>query len=503
MKYVATIGMEVHAELRTNTKMFCASKNDPDEKHPNLNICPVCVGHPGTLPVPNEEAIRQVHRVGLAIGGEVQKESQFDRKNYFYPDLPKGYQISQYKHPFIWGGELHGVHITRVHLEEDTARLIHETRNMKHEAYVSGFKFQDSSLVDFNRAGVPLMELVTEPVIHTAKDARLFVEELQLLLQYLGASNANMEKGEMRCEANISIRPESQKEFGTKVEVKNLNSFRAVEGAILYEIGRQTKVLEAGDSVVQETRGWNDAKKETFSQRAKESEHDYRYFPEPDIPPFEFNDEYIKELSKTLPELPQQKRERFMGEYGIGGNLTEVIVRERGYADFWEHVVSELDSWLSGKTPGFDEKKPGVKEESYKFAANYFTSDFLGVVREKEIPINSLLVDAENFAELIKMIVKKEINSRVAKDVLLHMIENGGDPSTIVKDKGLGQVSDESALEEIAKNILEKNQGPVADYKKGKTNALQFLVGQFMKETKGTANPEVARALLTKLIEGV
>jgi len=479
MEYQATIGMEVHSELRTKTKMFCASKNDPDEKHPNINICPVCVGHPGTLPTANEEAIKHVQRVGLALGGNVQKFSRFDRKNYFYPDLPKGYQISQYQHPLIFEGKLNSVRITRVHLEEDTARLIHDEKG--------------DTLVDFNRAGVPLMELVTEPDLHDAKSAREFCEELQLVLRYLGASDANMEKGQMRCEANISIAPVGSDKFGTKVEIKNLNSFRAVEEAIEYEILRQKKVLEDGETVKQETRGWDENKKITFSQRVKESAHDYRYFSEPDLPPMEFGDKYIELLKGAIPELPAQKRARFKDEYGISEQLVETLVRDKNLAAFWEKMVSELQNWL---------EKEKI-EESLRVAANYFTSDFLGLIKEKEILISEILVQPEEFAELIKMIICNEISSRAAKDVLRHMVEKGGDPSVIVKDLGLAQVSDEKTLEEVAKRILAQNPEAIADYKKGKTNALQFLVGQMIKETKGAGNPEVIRTLLTRLMVGV
>ena len=401
-----TVGMEIHAELLTKTKMFCASKNDSDEKHPNINICPVCMGHPGTLPVINDEAVRLVHRVGLALDGEIQKFSRFDRKNYFYPDLPKGYQISQYKYPLVLGGVLNGVRITRVHLEEDARKLMHD----------SGGKF---SLVDFNRAGVPLMELVTEPDIKSAKEAKKFAEELQLTLQYLGASEANMEKGEMRCEANISV--SKTNEMGTKVEVKNLNSFRAVERAIEYEVKRQIELLENGKKVVQETRGWDENKEETFSQRSKESAHDYRYFPEPDLPPIEFSDEYIEILRATIPELPVEKRKRLTDEYKLDAKAVEILIKDRALAAFWEKVASELKEWLSDE---IDNKK---FLEATKVAVNYFTSDLLGFIKEKEIPVSELLIDPENFAELIKMLIKKEINSRVAKDVLREMVEKEGE----------------------------------------------------------------------------
>ncbi|KKS95970.1 glutaminyl-tRNA synthase (glutamine-hydrolyzing) subunit B [Candidatus Giovannonibacteria bacterium RIFCSPLOWO2_01_FULL_43_160] len=478
MEYQITVGLEIHAELKTRSKMFCASKNDPDEKHPNLNICPVCMGHPGTLPVINEEAVKLVHRVGLALGGEIQKFSRFDRKNYFYPDLPKGYQISQYKYPLVLGGNLNGIRITRIHLEEDAARLAHEGAGK-------------SSLVDFNRAGIPLMELVTEPDIKSAKQAREFAEELQLVFRYLGASEANMEKGEMRCEANISVSKTNEK--GVKVEVKNLNSFRAVELAIEYEVKRQIELLESGKKVAQETRGWDENKESTFSQRSKESAHDYRYFPEPDLPPMEFSDEYIEALHAMIPELPEQKRKRFTEEYGISANLVETLVHECSLAAFWEKVISELKDWMR-------EEDPKKFLEAMKVAVNYFTSDFLGLIKEKEIPPEELLMTPENFAELIKMIVKKEITSRVAKDVLRKMVEEGGDPSTIIESKELKQIGDSVQLEAVVKKVITANQKAIADFKKGKANALQFLVGQVMQETKGVANPEAIKEILAKIL---
>ncbi|MDO8522705.1 MAG: Asp-tRNA(Asn)/Glu-tRNA(Gln) amidotransferase subunit GatB [bacterium] len=476
MEWQITVGLEVHAELRTNTKMFCGCKNDPDEKHPNINICPVCMGHPGTLPVANEAAIKHVQRVGLALGSELQKTSHFDRKNYFYPDIPKGYQISQYKDPLVLGGALKGVKITRVHLEEDTARSQHNTKNKV-------------SYVDFNRAGVPLMELVTEPDITSAKQAREFAEELQLVFQYLGASEANMEKGEMRCEANISVYQDSDRLSGTKVEVKNLNSFRSVEKAIEFEFERQVKLLEEGGKVKQETRGWDENKEVTFSQRSKESAHDYRYFPEPDLPPMEFSEEYFDELRTTIPELPEAKRNRFIDEYKLDAVAAEILMNDKDLSAFWEKMASEVREWDSDKYP-----------ESIKLASNYFTSDLLGLMKEKEIPASELLIDPENFAELIKMIVKKEITSRVAKDVLRHMVEEGGDPSNWVEKLGLAQVSDTGALEAIAKKIIGANPKAIEDYKKGKANAVQFLVGQMMKETRGAANPDTIKEILTKLI---
>ncbi|MFH1575831.1 MAG: Asp-tRNA(Asn)/Glu-tRNA(Gln) amidotransferase subunit GatB, partial [Candidatus Nealsonbacteria bacterium] len=344
MNYQPTIGLEIHVELRTKSKMFCSCLNNPDEKHPNINICPICLGHPGTLPVINEEAVKKVIKTGLALNSRIPEHSKFDRKNYFYPDLPKGYQISQYDAPICQGGWLEvrppditilggrtspnrkKINITRVHLEEDTGRLIHP-------------KGTEYSLVDFNRAGVPLMELVTEPDITSAKEAKAFAEELRLILRYLRVSHADMEKGEMRVEVNISLK--NGKELGTKVEIKNLNSFRSVEYGIDYEIARQGKLLDAGKKVVQETRGWDAAKEVTVSQRIKESAHDYRYFPEPDLPPLQFEAEDIKKIKGEIPELPQLRRERFKEEYGLGFEETEMFVQNKELGEYFEKVVSE------------------------------------------------------------------------------------------------------------------------------------------------------------------
>ena len=343
--YRVTIGLEIHAELKTRTKMFCGCKNDPDEKSPNFNVCPVCMAHPGALPVINKQAVRSVLRVGAALSGKVSDYTRFDRKNYFYPDIPKGYQISQYEHPLVQGGSLKGVSITRIHLEEDTARSQH-----------SG----DKSLVDFNRAGVPLMELVTEPQIRSAAEAGAFARELQLLLRYVGAGEANMEKGEMRVEANISMGENGK--IGTKVEIKNLNSFRSVERAILYEIERQSGLLEHGEKVEQETRGWDDTTQKTFSQRKKEFSHDYRYFPDPDLPYLrigeisEFSEENLK---KELPELPWQRRERYM-ELGLKKDDADMFVRDSVYGDF------------------FDEICKGLSSEGISLAANYIANDLAG-----------------------------------------------------------------------------------------------------------------------------
>ena len=492
MNYIPTIGLEIHAELKTKSKMFCSCLNDSLEQHPNINICPICMGHPGTLPVANRIAIKKVQKVGLALNCSLALFSKFDRKNYFYPDLPKGYQISQYDLPFCKGGYLDiagkRIRITRIHLEEDTGRLLHP-------------KGADYSLVDFNRAGVPLMELVTEPDITSGQEAKAFAQELQVLLRYLAASDANMERGQMRVEANISVRPEGQKQLGTKVEVKNINSFRSVERTIAFEIQRQSSLLESGQKIIQETRGWNDTKGETFSQRVKEEAHDYRYFPEPDIPPFRFTKEEFDELKTELPELPWQRRERFQREYGLGEKETEVFVQQKDIGEYFEKVVSELG-------PDLEPKK---LQKLTKLSANYIITDLIGLLRGKDF-LNfeqseksrfwqsQVLITPENFAELILLIEKGEISSPIAKQVLKEMFAKGGDPSQIIEEKGLAQVSDEISIQKIAQEVIEKNPKAVLDFKKGKVNALQFLVGQLMARTKGTVNPQTARTIFQKLL---
>jgi len=492
--YIPTIGLEIHAELKTKTKMFCDSLNDPQESHPNVNICPICMGHPGTLPVPNKTAIEHVLRVGFALNSQIAQYSKFDRKNYFYPDLPKGYQISQYDMPFCTGGfievEIRGsakkVDIERIHLEEDTARLLHTKDNK-------------NSLVDFNRAGVPLMELVTKPVIENGKQARKFAEELQLILRYLGASDADMEKGQMRVEVNISLAKNGAKELGTKVELKNLNSLRAAEESIEYEINRQGKLLDKGDQVTQETRGWDENKKETFSQRIKETSSDYRYFPEPDIPPLELVPQKgfsLGELHVSLPELPQAKRARFIKQYKHTPETAEVFVAEREFADYFEAVVSEMMSWE--KVAKHNDKDKG---NLILLAANYIVKNLRTLLTETSMPVAELKITPENFGEFIYLIHQGEISSAAAREVISAMFATGRDPSDIIEQKGLKQVSDTGELEKIADKVIRDNPEPAVQYKEGKENALQFLVGAVMRESKGKANPQVAAELLKKRLK--
>jgi len=470
MAYTPTIGLEIHVELRTKSKMFCSCLNDPNERHPNVNICPICMAHPGTLPVINQEAVRKVIKTGLALNSQIPEQAKFDRKNYFYPDLPKGYQISQYDMPFCQGGFLNvdgkKIRITRVHLEEDTGKLVHE---------------KDCSLVDFNRAGIPLMELVTEPDITSAKEARAFAEELQLILRYLDVSEANMEKGQLRVEVNISLKKGAK--LGTKVEIKNLNSFRAVEHGIDYEIQRQAELLKAGKKVIQETRGWHDFKEITFSQREKEESHDYRYFPEPDLPPLRFANKEIKEIKSAVPELPADRRKRFKKEYGIDNKEIEVFVRNKDLGEYFEKVISEIGD-----------------RKLIKLCTNYLLTDLQGILKGASVVGKDFRITPEDFAKFIKLISQGKISSKVAKVVLQEMFSRGSDPVQIIKEKGLTQITDEPEIQKAVKEVIVQNPKAIEDYKKGKETALQFLIGQVMAKTQGKANPGIVSQILKKLL---
>jgi aspartyl-tRNA(Asn)/glutamyl-tRNA(Gln) amidotransferase subunit B len=493
MAYRPTIGLEIHIELKTKSKMFCSCLNNTDERQPNFNICPICTAQPGTLPVINKEAVRKVIKTGLSLNCRIPEFSKFDRKNYFYPDLPKGYQISQYDKPLCSGGflEIDGkkVKITRVHLEEDTARLIHE---------------KDCSLVDFNRAGIPLMELVTEPDIASAEEARKFAEELHLIMHYLDVSDADMEKGQMRVEVNISLSKDSK--LGTKAEIKNLNSFRSVERAIDYEIQRQTELLDKGERIIQETRGWldeatassrriagvrvDDVKGITVSQREKEEANDYRYFPEPDLPPLRFTKEFINGIQAEVPELPHQRKERFKREYELDEKSVGIFVYNKNLGEYFEKVISELDSNLS------KEKLSRL----IKLATNYLISDLQGLLAGGKVSDNNFLITPENFADFITLICEGKISSKIAKMVLEEMFKTGADPSHIIEEKGLEQVSDAGELEKIVGDVIKNNPKVVEDYKKGKENAFQYLIGQIMAKTKGKANPQMVNKILNEIL---
>lgn len=471
--YTPTIGLEVHAELKTKSKMFCGCENNPHHGEPNTLVCPVCMGHPGTLPVPNEQAIKAVLMFGAAVDGTLATYSEFDRKNYFYPDIPKAYQLSQYAFPFVTGGALAGVKLTRVHLEEDTARSQHDKG--------------EGSLVDYNRAGVPLMELVTEPVIHDAATAGAFARELQLMLRTLGISEANMEKGEMRVEANVSV--SNSDKLGTKVEVKNLNSFRSVEDAINFEIKRQIATLEAGGEVTQETRGWDENKSETYIQRTKETAKDYRYFPDPDLPKYDLAKK--AELSKTklaenLPELPEKKRSKY-SFLGLTNSQIEIIVNDIPIDTYFNEIVSSL------------EKQAALKDDAVVLATNYLLTDLAPLWS------NGIAEDArlspEHFVSLVLLLKSRQITSRVAKDLIIEFACQDCDLVAVVNERGLLAAHNTADLERIITEVVTEHATVAAEYKAGKVASLQFLVGQVMKRTKGASDPLAVREALLKVLE--
>jgi aspartyl-tRNA(Asn)/glutamyl-tRNA(Gln) amidotransferase subunit B len=491
------IGLEIHVQLNTRSKMFCSSPNPAgslsisagasasDETQPNIFICEICTGQPGVLPRVNREAIEKGIMIGLALNCEIPGKSKFDRKHYFYPDLPKGYQISQYDQPIAIRGSLliggtEKIRITRVHLEEDAGKLIHPP----------GGNF---SLVDFNRAGVPLVEIVTEPDLRSAADAKRLLQELRIMMRYLGVSDADMEKGQMRCDANISLRKIGDSTLPSyKVEIKNLNSFKAVEQALLYEISRQEEILQKGEKLLTETRGWDDTKGMTIGQRTKEEAQDYRYFPEPDLPILDFTPAFIQEIRARLPELPQAKRARFIDEYQLPAKDAATLVESKELAGYFEDVVSELREWLSveGKQDAF--------MKLVKHAANWCLSVFTAHLTEAGISPSESKVSSENFAELLKLIEQGKVSSTAGKDIFVEMFATGGDPSDILDRKELAQVSDAGELQAAIERVLAAHPKPLEDFQKGKQQALQFLAGQVMKETKGRANPQIVQDLLRK-----
>jgi aspartyl-tRNA(Asn)/glutamyl-tRNA(Gln) amidotransferase subunit B len=468
--YTTTIGLEIHAELNTKSKMWCGCKNDPYEEKPNANVCEVCMAHPGTLPVPNKEAVRKVIQVGLALGSNIADFTEFDRKNYFYPDIPKGYQISQYLYPIVSGGAINGVAITRVHLEEDTASSSHDN---------AGY-----TLVNYNRAGVPLMELVTEPVIHSAEEAGAFARELQRILRYVGASEANMEMGQMRVEANISVSKDTT--FGTKCEVKNLNSFKSVEDAIRFEVERHIALIEEGGKVVQETRGWDEVKQETFSQRKKENAHDYRYFPDPDLPKMYLHEVFdLEAMKKEIPELASSRAKRLVADYGLKSEIVDIIVSDRGTAEYFDALVTGKDSAYAN------------------LVANYLVVDVFGLLKKE----GKALV-AENFpahtafSTLLAMISANELSSRGAKDLLPFMLADKSlDVKKTAEEKGFIQKNDPEALKAIVKEVIAESEKQVADYKSGKESMFMYFVGQCMKKSKGAGNPTLFQELLKEALK--
>lgn len=469
--YYTTIGLEIHAELNTASKMFCSCKNDPEETRPNVNICPICTGQPGTLPVPNKKAIESLIKVGIALGGTIANFTEFDRKNYFYPDIPKGYQITQAEYPIVTGGSLLGVDITRVHLEEDTGTSRHDERGY--------------SLVDFNRAGVPLMELVTEPVIRTISDIGMFGRELQLLLRYLGVSNANMENGEMRVEVNISVST-SPDTFGVPVEIKNINSFRAAEKAALYEQERMIELIKTGkqDAIVKETRGWDENTGTTVSQRKKEVAAEYRYFPDPDIPKLFLNELFdIEQLKREVAQnLPWTKRKYYQEVCGLKAEDAEMYVRDFPLSKFFDTVALCLKH---------DPKKT-------RLASNYISSDLVGMSNK-----NSAFVypKPEYFAEIIEMTATEEISSRGAKELIALLEVDSRSPKVLAEDKGLIQKNDPEVLRAFCTKVIVENPKIVSEYRSGKTPLIMFLVGQVIKASGGSANPLLTREMLEKELQ--
>ncbi len=489
MKYKANIGLEIHLQLATKSKMFCYCENPKFDAAPNSSVCPICLAHPGTLPILNEKAVKMALFLGLALNGEIQKKNYFERKNYFYPDLPKGYQISQKRMPLVKNAflEINGrrIRIREIHLEEDTAKLYH---------------FSDKTLIDFNRAGVPLLELVTEPDIHSAREAKEFCRELQRIVRTLGISEANMEKGEMRCEVNISLSVNNFPSLGVRVEIKNLNSFRAVERAIEYEIKRQTKILESGGKIIQETRGWDEKIQKTVEQRIKEEVEDYRYFPEPDLPPLEISDDLIKELRSQLPELPSAKRKRFIEVYGFPPLYAKMLTEEKDLSDYVEKVMSLLEEKLKEVIEG-DEVLENEKKKLAKKVGDWLTRLFGlettlgGKFLEKIKP--------EDFSDFIYLflIEKRIVSNKFAQDILKKMYETGESPEAILSQEKLEEITDEEEIKNAVSLVLENYPEAVADYKKGKKNAINYLVGQVMLATKGRANPKIVEKILKKFLK--
>ncbi len=482
--YEVVIGLEVHAQLLTESKMFCRCSTDYANAAPNTHNCPICMGFPGTLPVINEKAVEYTIMTALAMHCEIPEFSKFDRKNYFYPDLPKGYQISQYDIPLSRNGYLtlnvngeeRRIGITRIHLEEDTGR--HLERREGGEIY---------SLIDLNRAGVPLIEIVGEPDLRTPEEARLYMEKLRTILVYLGVNSGRMEDGALRCDANISVRPRGSKEFGAKVEIKNMNSFRSVERALAYEAERQIEELRAGRTIPQQTRGWREDKGITVSQRTKEEANDYRYFPEPDLPPLVISREWVEEIRAKMPELPDAKRTRFLDAYGLSPYDAEQLTSERALADFFEAAVAA--------------RPAGDGSTRAKAVANWTLGDLRRLLNASGTDIAESRVTPEGVAELVELVEAGKISGKQAKDVLEKAYESGELPSAIVAREGIAQMSDTGELEGVVAEVIAENPKAVEDFKSGKTSAVQFLVGQVMKRTKGRAKPDIVSPLLLSKLE--
>ena len=488
MNFETVIGLEVHAQLLTRSKMFCRCSVNYASASPNTHVCPVCLGMPGVLPTINQQAVEYTIMTALALHCTISDYTKFDRKNYTYPDLMKGYQISQYDAPFGdkgWltvgtNGESRKVNVTRVHLEEDVAKLIHRTSP----------EGKNYSLVDVNRAGVPLMEIVGEPDLRSPEEAKQYLIKLRSILQYLGVSTGNMEEGSFRCDANISIRPENSRDTLAKVEVKNMNSFKAVYRALDYEAKRQRKVAAEGTMLVQETRGWVEETGKTVSQRSKESAHDYRYFPEPGLPPMVLTQDWVEGIKSKLPELPELRRDRFVAEYGLPLYDANLLTASKAMADYFEACLSKASrSWPAG--------------ESAKPLANWILSEFSRLLNATNTEINNSKISPSAFFDLLQLIHEGDISSTSAKLVFEEMFNSGSAATDIITQRGLSQISDSSEVREVVSQVIEANPQAVVDYRAGKSTAIKFLVGQVMKVTRGRANPKLVNELLEeKLKEG-
>lgn len=474
MEFEPVIGLEVHVQLKTKTKIFCSCSAEFGN-NPNNSTCPVCLGMPGVLPVLNKKAVEYAIMAAIATNCDIPQRSIFARKNYFYPDLPKGYQISQFEHPLAVNGYLEidsdiekakkKIGITRIHMEEDAGKLIHDSS-------------MPISYVDLNRTGTPLIEIVSEPDIRSAQEAGNYLKTLHAIVKYLGITDGNMEEGSFRCDANISVRPKGQKEFGTRAELKNLNSFKHVENGIEHEIARQIALIEDGQSVVQETRLWNPDKNKTFSMRGKEEAHDYRYFPDPDLVPLEISEEWKDKVAKLIPELPLQKKERFISELKLTEQQAETLTASKELADYFEETLS-----FSKDT---------------KLTANWILGSFLSHIHEKGVEADKSDISPKYLAEIITALLENKINDKTAKSIFTESCQTKKAPVSIIQEKGLEQVSDESELEAIVDKILNDNPSEVEKYKAGNKKIISFFMGQVMKATKGKANPKLVNPMIAK-----
>ncbi|TRU18176.1 MAG: Asp-tRNA(Asn)/Glu-tRNA(Gln) amidotransferase subunit GatB [Microcystis aeruginosa Ma_MB_S_20031200_S102] len=486
-EYEAIIGLETHCQLNTRSKIFCSCPTNFDSP-PNTNVCPVCLGYPGVLPVLNQEVLASAVKLGLAIDGKITSHSKFDRKQYFYPDLPKNYQISQYDLPIVEQGQLEIeivdkktkevsrkiIGITRLHMEEDAGKLVHAGSER-----LSG---STHSLVDFNRTGVPLLEIVSEPDLRTGTEAAEYAQELRRLVRYLGISDGNMQEGSLRCDVNISVREKGAKKFGTKVEIKNMNSFSAIQKAIEYEIDRQIEAIENGELIVQETRLWEEATQRTISMRKKEGSSDYRYFPEPDLPPLEVSPEQLKAWAEELPELPARKRRRYEEEFGLSPYDARVLTDDRTVAEYFETAV--------------------IAGANAKLVANWISQDIAAYLNNNKLTITEIALQASDLAELVKLIETGTISGKIAKEILPELLTEGGSPKALVEKKGLIQISDTSAIEKLIEEIIDAHPSELEKFRAGKTNLKGFFVGQVMKKSGGKADPKLTSQILDQKLSG-